>query len=91
MISNQACNAAYAGIGGITENMICAQHEDGGVDACQGDSGGPLVCIHEDKPIITGVASNGIGCGSSEYPGIYARVTSSLRWIKAQMEYQNEN
>lgn len=91
MISNQACNAAYAGIGAITENMICAQHEDGGVDACQGDSGGPLVCIHEDKPIITGVVSFGIGCGSSEYPGVYARVTSFLRWIKAQMEYQNEN
>lgn len=86
LISNQDCSIKYTNVTGITENMICAGRE--GVDSCQGDSGGPLVCIDQDKPIITGIVSFGVGCGWGEFPGVYARVTSFMRWIKAQMEYK---
>ena len=88
LVTLQSCNTSYMGF--ITENMLCAGHENGGVDACQGDSGGPLVCISNEKPIIAGISSFGIGCGEAEYPGVYARVTSFMRWIRAQMEFMKE-
>ena len=66
--------------------MVCAGPLAGGKDSCQGDSGGPLV-IKDDAntAIIYGVVSWGIGCGSANYPGVYARVTKFVDWIKANM------
>ena len=87
LLSKRICKILYSNITAITHNMICAGAIGGGIDSCQGDSGGPLVCIYQDKPIITGVVSFGVGCGVAWYPGVYARVTSYLRWIKAQMEF----
>ena len=86
MISNQACNDAYADYGGITDNMICAGFEEGGKDSCQGDSGGPFICMENGTPVITGVVSWGVGCARAEYPGVYAKVTNYLPWIKANLE-----
>ena len=66
--------------------MICAGLEEGGKDSCQGDSGGPLVCMQGDnKPVITGVVSFGIGCAFPGFPGVYSKVTSHLSWIKRHM------
>ena len=81
------CNTAYSAYGGITDNMICASDE--GKDSCQGDSGGPLVCMDGDNAVITGVVSFGIGCADPSYPGVYARVTSYLDWIKENMVSYN--
>ena len=74
----------------ITDDMICAGYPGKGVkDACQGDSGGPLVCQGKDGgAVITGVVSFGIGCGAKNHPGVYARVTHFLKWIKDNMVSQ---
>merc|ERR1712083_895887 len=51
----------------------------------QGDSGGPFICRDNGKAVLTGVVSFGIGCAWADYPGVYARVTAVLDWVKANM------
>merc|ERR1711971_825142 len=83
-IANAACNNDYGG--SITDSMICAGYPGvGGKDACQGDSGGPFVCNDGGKAVIAGVVSWGNGCALADYPGVYARTTYVLDWIKSQM------
>ena len=83
-ITNAACNNDYGG--SITDSMICAGYPGvGGKDACQGDSGGPFVCNDGGKAVIAGVVSWGNGCALADYPGVYARTTYFLDWIKSQM------
>ena len=83
-ITNTACNNAYGG--SITDAMICGGYPGvGGKDACQGDSGGPFVCNDGGKAVIAGVVSWGNGCALADYPGVYARTTYVLDWIKSQM------
>ena len=84
-VTNAACNSAYSGINEITDSMICAGYPEGGKDSCQGDSGGPFVCNNNGKATIAGVVSWGYKCAEPGYPGVYARVTHVLNWIKAQM------
>lgn len=63
----------------VTSVMLCAGIEaNGGKDACQGDSGGPAVYNNQ----LFGIVSWGIGCARPRFPGVYARVTSYLDWIK---------
>lgn len=52
--------------------MICAGA--GVLDKCIGDFGGGLVM---DNKLI-GVASFSRNCGDSRFPGLYARVSSSI-------------
>merc|ERR1712001_71279 len=85
MMSNDVCEMWY-GIGSITDDKICAGYEEGGKDSCQMDSGGPLVCQVNSQAVITGVVSYGTGCARPGNPGVYARVTKFLTWIKSHME-----
>jgi len=81
-VNNYQCGFAY-GAEHITPDMLCA-HSDDGLDACNGDSGGPLIMPHADGPaadLLVGVVSWGASCGSSEYPGVYARLSSAYKWI----------
>ncbi|XP_015184626.1 PREDICTED: serine protease nudel-like [Polistes dominula] len=67
----------------ITE--ICAGYPMGGRDACQGDSGGPLLCRNPKMDLsyyVAGIVSHGEGCARPGKPGIYARVSYFLNWIK---------
>merc|ERR1712156_1138736 len=83
-ITNAACNADYGG--SITDSMICAGYPgEGGKDACQGDSGGPFVCNNNGKAVVAGVVSWGNGCADPDFPGVYARTTYVLDWIKENM------
>ncbi|PIO01024.1 hypothetical protein AB205_0024270 [Aquarana catesbeiana] len=67
----------------ITNTMICAGYNEGGIDTCQGDSGGPLMCQQENRWYQVGVTSFGYGCAQPERPGVYARVTTFTEWIQS--------
>ena len=67
----------------ITENMMCAAKP--GKDSCQGDSGGPLVWSDpaiDGRYTLIGVVSFGYECALPDYPGVYARMTKVLDWVK---------
>ena len=81
-ISNAECASSYDV---ITSSMICAGHPEGGKDSCQGDSGGALICELDGQAILAGIVSFGTGCAEPEYPGVYARTTAVLSWIKSNM------
>lgn len=66
----------------ITRTQLCAGKLAGGVDSCWADSGGPLV---NDRNVIVGVVSTGIGCARPGLPGIYTRVTEYVDWMDGVM------
>ena len=43
----------------ITDRMLCANVEHGGVDTCAGDSGGPLMVMEDGYYKICGITSFG--------------------------------
>ena len=65
--------------------MICEGSSSKG--ACMGDSGGPFVCNENGKAIVAGVVSWGTQTCKVEVPGVFARNTANLQWIKNQMVY----
>merc|ERR1712080_165185 len=93
VMSNTECSAAYSSYT-ITDKMLCAGAQDGngGKDSCQGDSGGPLVTkeacssgeVAGENYEQIGVVSWGVGCALARYPGVYARVTKVISWIKTK-------
>jgi len=85
------CNTAYNNE--LTDVMLCAGFEEGGKDSCQGDSGGPLVINKNGEWYQAGVVSFGEGCAVEGFPGVYARVSKFLDWIKqkkAGVSYQQK-
>merc|ERR1712029_1074929 len=58
-------------------------HADGGIDSCQSDSGGPMTLNIDDTEYVMGVVSWGVGCGRPELPGVYAKVSAQLDWIRS--------
>ncbi|NXO15297.1 ENTK Enteropeptidase, partial [Oriolus oriolus] len=80
LISNEKCQQWLTRY--ITENMLCAGYDMGGIDSCQGDSGGPLTSKDGDKWFLVGVTSFGEGCARPQRPGVYVRVTMFVDWIK---------
>jgi len=82
-VSLENCNDENSYNGDIIDEvMICAGVDEGGIDSCQGDSGGPIVVVSGNQHIQVGVVSWGSGCADANYPGVYARVSSSMDWIK---------
>ncbi|KAH8302849.1 hypothetical protein KR044_011201, partial [Drosophila immigrans] len=79
-VSNNRCHRMYRRAGvRIYRQMLCARRL--GHDSCSGDSGGPLA--HGRR--LYGVVSFGIGCANRNYPGVYANVRQSKRWIRSVM------
>ncbi|XP_016063479.1 PREDICTED: mastin-like [Miniopterus natalensis] len=80
IVADEVCWQKYSRINKfIKGDMLCAGSKDR--DSCQGDSGGPLVCKWRGNWVQVGVVSWGESCGHSDFPGVYARVTSFLPWI----------
>ena len=46
-------------------------------DTCQGDSGGPMFERLNGTTFQIGITSFGIGCGTREFPGVYAETNST--------------
>ncbi len=68
----------------ITNNMLCAESsvQENPTDTCFGDSGAGLTIQNGlDKPYLLGIASWGVGCAKSGYPGVYTRVANYNNWI----------
>ncbi len=84
LIDRQVCIDAYEpayGASAITETMMCAGYESGGIDTCQGDSGGPLTFQKDGVDYGVGVTSWGSGCANAGYYGVYTNVAEYHEWI----------
>ncbi|MBN3321270.1 ACRO protein, partial [Atractosteus spatula] len=84
LIPRETCNQPDWYNQTLTENMQCAGHEAGGIDACQADSGGPLQCFNStlQRFYLFGITSFGQGCAVEKKPGVYTRTSLYYRWIR---------
>lgn len=82
VIENKICNRPSYLNGRVRDHEMCAGNIEGGSDSCQGDSGGPLVCNSQNRFVLQGVTSWGLGCANAMKPGVYARVSRFVDWIQ---------
>merc|ERR1712126_241165 len=64
------------------ESVICGGFKEGGIDSCQGDSGGPVVVLNNGFVKLMAVVSAGGDCAVPGQPGVYAKMTAALDWVK---------
>jgi len=69
----------------LHDEMFCAGHQQGKMDACLGDSGGPLVVNDRGRWTLVGITSAGFGCAVDHQPGIYHKVSKTVPWILANI------
>ncbi|XP_039748038.1 serine proteinase stubble [Pararge aegeria] len=92
VINNTACEAMYLAAGyneHIPNIFICAGWRQGGSDSCEGDSGGPMVVQRErdNRFVLSGVISWGIGCAEPNQPGVYTRISEFRDWINQILQF----
>jgi len=69
----------------LHQEMFCAGHKRGKMDACLGDSGGPLIIHYNGRWTLIGVTSAGFGCAVDKQPGIYHKIGKTVGWIRKQI------
>ena len=90
IVDNRTCAAAMSHLGEVTDEMVCAGYEQGGLDACIGFGGSPLVVPGG----VTGWSQLGIvgwgdpSCGKAGTYGVYTRVAPYIDWIQEQTSRQ---
>lgn len=79
----QQLQSTRLGLNFLLDNtsFMCAGGE-AGKDACTGDGGSPLMCQVSGKWYVAGLVAWGIGCGSSNVPGVYINVANYIPWIQ---------
>ncbi|XP_040574608.2 venom protease [Lepeophtheirus salmonis] len=82
VITNDVCKKSYKT---LTPRLICAGYMKGELDACQGDSGGPLSCPQNNRYVLVGSTSYGVGCARPGFPGVYSRITVLQDWINERI------
>jgi len=91
IINNTECEAMYEKAGfreHIPHIFICAGYREGGKDSCEGDSGGPMsVRRDDDRFMLSGIISWGIGCAEKNQPGVYTRISEFKDWINQILQY----
>jgi trypsin len=81
VLPDSQCKRVYGSTYSVPE-MLCGGYMNGGRDTCQGDSGGPFV----QNGQLIGITSFGRGCARPNTPGVYARVSNYVDWIRYYME-----
>ncbi|CAK9812585.1 Serine proteinase stubble [Anthophora plagiata] len=92
VINNTMCENMYRNAGyieHIPHIFICAGWKNGGFDSCEGDSGGPMVIqrARDNRWILAGVISWGIGCAVPNQPGVYTRISEFREWINQILQF----
>lgn len=76
----------------FTLEEFCAWDEYG--DTCTGDVGGPLMGSVNGKWHLIGLnsyANAKVPFKADDYPGVYTRVGSHLKWIESVLELSKDN
>ena len=81
-VADSPCGAALSAHGSIFQpSTLCAASPTYSADTCQGDSGGPLTYFDENRWVLAGVTSWGVGCAEPSFPGVYSEVSYYASWI----------
>ncbi len=70
----------------IFEDMLCLTDiANSGKDSCTGDSGGPAILKGNtaEEDVQVGVISWAFGCGLSQFPGVYSRISHEYVWLSS--------
>ncbi|HEY6965046.1 MAG TPA: trypsin-like serine protease [Erythrobacter sp.] len=84
LASEASCTARTGFKQALSNAALCAIGKNR-EQACLGDSGGPLVLYDEAaaRPVLVGVVSAGVKCGTTGEPSQYTRVAKVRDWIAA--------
>jgi len=85
-ISSQKCIESYKYQTIMPDVMLCAGYDQGQKDSCKGDSGGPFFFEGKNGYTLHGVVSWGSGCARARTPGVYARVSTFIDWIRKEVK-----
>mmetsp|Transcript_16527 Transcript_16527/g.24382 ORF Transcript_16527/g.24382 Transcript_16527/m.24382 type:complete len:685 (-) Transcript_16527:28-2082(-) len=85
-VDTQRCNSADSYNGVIRDPYMLCAGEVPGKNSCNGDSGGPIFTVSDDGSTQqftqVGITSWHEGCNNDQHPGVYARVSHEIQWMK---------